>query len=109
MIEGLADAAGELGDAPDGTALLREVVETVLAGRAPGPHLGLHPGEAPAQVRQLRPRQPVLAIEAILQHPSVLESQHRSDLHDQAVMRREDIGWKLGLRARRAPSRGSGA
>ena len=109
VIEGLANPARKLGDAPDGTALLRQVVEPVLTAGAAGANLGLHPGKAPHQLRQLRAREAVFAIEAILQHPSVFESQHSSELHDQAVMCREDIGWKLGQRAPHVPSRGSGA
>jgi len=72
----LAQPFGEGRDLTHRFALVDQAVEPVLPRRAAAAHLRLHLGEPRGELAQPRPRQSVAAIEAVLEHPSILERDH---------------------------------
>ncbi len=76
MVVRLAQPFGEGRDLPHRLPLVDQAIEPVLARPAAAAYLPLHLGEPRGELAQPRPRQSVPAVEAVLEHPSILERDH---------------------------------
>ena len=76
VIVGLAQAFGKGLDLPHGGGLVDQLVEAVLTGLPPPPHLRLNLRKPGGQLGDSRPRQTPRPVEALLQQATIGQSNH---------------------------------